>query len=226
MAKFYRVGGSVRDEFLGLKSKDIDFSVESESFDAMRQAVINRGGEIFIEKPEFLTIRGRLPEIGAADFVLCRKEGEYSDGRRPDHVEAGTIFDDLARRDFTVNAIAKDEDTGEIIDPHQGQRDIKIMLLKCVGKTEDRFEEDSLRMLRAIRFSITKGFKLSVHIESALKSEHFHKLLSNVSIERVREELFKCFKHDTLKTLELLRKTKLDKVVFAGELKLEPTLKQ
>lgn len=121
--KFYQVGGSVRDSFIGLKSKDIDYAVEAPSFDAMREAIKERGGEIFLETPQFLTIRANVPGMGACDYVLCRKDGEYVDGRRPETVTAGTILDDLARRDFTMNAIAIAED-GTILDPFDGRKDI------------------------------------------------------------------------------------------------------
>src|SRR5689334_19330699 len=98
--KLYKVGGYVRDQVLGLKSKDIDYAVEAESYDAMKNHLIEKGAKIYLEQPQYFTIRGKLNDEDA-DFVLCRKEGKYSDGRRPDTVEIGTIYDDLARRDFT-----------------------------------------------------------------------------------------------------------------------------
>ena len=108
----YQVGGSLRDECLGRPCKDFDFSVEAPSYEAMREHLVQDGYTIFLEKPEYLTIRARFPkghpqERVCADFVLCRKDGFYSDGRRPDTVEPGTIYDDLARRDFTMNAMAR-----------------------------------------------------------------------------------------------------------------------
>ena len=157
--KFYQVGGSVRDDLLGFPSKDIDYSVEAPSFEAMKSEIVNRGGEIFLEKPEYLTIRANVPNMGACDYVLCRKDGAYYDGRRPESVEIGTIRDDLARRDFTVNAMAINED-GELIDPHGGKVDLLHKTLRCVGNAHERFSEDYLRMLRAIRFCIT-AFRLN-----------------------------------------------------------------
>lgn len=205
MIKYYLVGGAVRDKILGLKSKDMDYAVEAESYDAMKADIIARGGEIFLETPQYFTIRAKLPKLGAADFVLCRKDGAYSDGRRPDSVERGTIYDDLARRDFTMNAIAEDADTGEVIDPHNGRFDIENKLISCVGSAEVRFEEDALRMLRAIRFAITKDFQIDWNIYSILKEAEFANKLKNVSVERIREELIKCFKHNTPATLIMLR---------------------
>jgi len=125
MFQKFEVGGCLRDEFKGIPSKDVDFAVEAPSFEAMRDELIEDGFEIFEERPEFFTIRAKVPKgnpledrTRVADFVMCRKDGPSSDGRRPDFVEPGTIFDDLARRDFTVNAIARNAITGEIIDPH------------------------------------------------------------------------------------------------------------
>jgi tRNA nucleotidyltransferase (CCA-adding enzyme) len=221
--KLYRVGGCVRDKILGVKSKDIDFSVEAPSFDAMRDEIVRRGGEIFLEKPEYLTIRARVPELGAADFVLCRKDGAYYDGRRPENVELGTLMDDLCRRDFTMNAIAEDED-GRLIDPFSGQLDMIMKVINCVGNTRERFEEDYLRMLRALRFSITKSMGLSLEIRLCLQSDMADKI-ADVAEERVREEMLKCFRADTPRTLLLLEEfPRVRAAVFSGKLWLKPTM--
>jgi tRNA nucleotidyltransferase (CCA-adding enzyme) len=226
VARFYQVGGSVRDKVLGLPSKDIDFAIEADSFEAMRTAILDREGKIFLEKPEYLTIRANVPALGACDFVLCRKDGSYYDGRRPESVEPGTILDDLARRDFTINAMAIDEE-GELIDPHGGEKDLRLRYLRCVGKAQDRFTEDGLRMLRALRFKITKNLLFDMDIELALLNEQFvGTRLFGVSVERVREELDKCFRHDTIHTLRCLEVFHpIQSVVFAsGKLWLKPTL--
>lgn len=203
MVTYYTVGGFVRDEILGVKSKDIDFAVEANSYEEMKEDILQKGMVIFQERPEYFAIRARHPTLGGADFTLCRKDGFYSDNRRPDSVEIGTIYDDLARRDFTINAIAKTED-GEYIDPHQGIIDINRRLLRCVGDTEDRFSEDPLRMLRAIRFHIVRGFNLTQEIDYLLRHSKFIRLLDTVPVERKYEELKKCFEYDTLETLEFL----------------------
>ena len=226
MAKFYKVGGCVRDALLGVESTDIDYTVTAESFADMRAAILDRGGEIFLETPKFFTIRAKVPQLGACDYVLARKEGKYSDGRRPDSVEMGTIEDDLARRDFTVNAIAEDE-SGALIDPFGGQIDLNKKLLRCVGNTEMRMREDALRMLRAIRFHITKGFIFGKELFIFLGNFGNAELLSSVSIERVREELVKCFDKDTLSTLSLLNYfPAIRDHIFSRNLKLTPTIKQ
>ncbi len=130
MNKIYQVGGYVRDELMGKKSKDLDYACEFPNFAEML-AWIHTQGKVFLVKEEHWTVRAHIPGKPAADFVLCRKDGQYSDGRRPDSVSAGTLMDDLARRDFTVNAIAYDEETKEYIDPFNGKQDIKDKILRC-----------------------------------------------------------------------------------------------
>lgn len=213
--QFYKVGGCVRDKILGLVPKDIDFSVEALSFEHMKRAIVTRcGGDhgnlehmkiggpfLKVEKPEFLTIRAIDPVLGGVDFVMARKEGAYSDSRHPDAVEPGTLFDDLARRDFTMNAIAE-SDSGEFVDPFGGIEDIRNQVIRCVGDAPKRFMEDKLRLLRAVRFHITKGFRLHETVIECL--EEMGSSLSGVSVERIREELLKCFEFDTLTTLNVL----------------------
>lgn len=228
--KIFEVGGSVRDRMLGLDSKDKDFAVEAESFEVMERELTDLGYKIFLSTPEYFTVRAKFPKghkfsAQTADFVLCRKDGTYTDGRRPDFVEAGTIYDDLARRDFTVNAMAVDED-GNLIDPHGGNKDLAVMKLRTVGDASVRFSEDYLRALRAIRFAIVKGFYLDPAVVSVLLDPATADGLRNVSVERIREEMYKAFKHDTLLTMKFLNNFReIRDVVFERGLWLEPTLK-
>lgn len=216
MIRFYKVGGAVRDHFLGIKSKDLDFAVEAPSFEAMHDFIAEQG-KIFLSKPEFFTIRAKVNGEDA-DFVLCRREHGYSDGRRPDLVTAGDIYDDLNRRDFTMNAIAIRTSDGEVFDPHGGVRDIEARMIRCVGRAEDRFSEDSLRMIRAVRFHITKQFWLDADIVDALNDQNMLDKLANVSKERIREELNRCFKHSTIQTLLMFERfPKLRNVVFGTD---------
>lgn len=231
--RVFEVGGTIRDAFLGIQNKDRDFSVEAPSWEAMREFVHSRAIKVFLEKPEFLTIRALVPDEvtgkpDARDFVLCRKDGAYSDGRRPDEVAMGTIFDDLARRDFTVNAMARDVASGEILDPHGGQSDLSVRLLRCVGSAEVRFDEDALRILRAVRFIITKGLKPDQEIRDVLRSGTWAERLIAVSVERIREEMLKCFRYDTPATLRLLHSMNdaYTDVIFSQGMWLEPSLKE
>lgn len=219
MVNYYYVGGYVRDSILGLKSKDVDFAVEAESYEEMHYDLVKQGSKIWQERPQYFTVRAWHPVHGNADFTLCRKDGFYSDGRHPDSVEKGTIHDDLARRDFTVNAIAWPanmyEATGTpiYIDPHNGLIDLKNMYLRCVGDAYERFKEDPLRLLRAVRFHIVRGFKLDNAIESMLQAGDtltgnppiIDELL-NLPSERIYEEINKCFQHDSWGTLQFFRK--------------------
>jgi tRNA nucleotidyltransferase/poly(A) polymerase len=236
MIRIYEVGGCVRDGLLGIPTKDLDYTVEAPSFVAMREWLEAQGFEIFVENPEFLTIRARFPRgkshFGTrdvrgmtGDFVMARKESTYSDGRHPDQVVPGTLFDDLARRDFTVNAMAISPE-GELMDPFNGFKDLELKLLRTVGTPEERFSEDALRALRAIRFSITKGFTMHPAVWDALDSEWLPGLLTSVSVERRREELLRAFHHDTEATLMLLAELPeaFREAVFADGLWLKPTL--
>lgn len=232
LANVFEVGGCVRDSLMGIKSKDIDFAVEASSFDAMRDMLMREGFEIFLETPQFFTIRAHFPrtheQFGktTADFVLCRRDGFSSDARRPDEVFVGTLFDDLARRDFTMNAIARTM-TGELIDPFDGQKDIADRKIRFVGEPMERLREDGLRALRALRFSITKGFMIDKPAMKAINSLETAELLASVSTERVREELHKMFLADTIGSLDLLNHVvsrELFRAVFRPGLKLLPTM--
>jgi len=206
LSKFYLVGGCVRDQLLGVPSKDFDFVVLVDTFEAMRDEINKNGGEIFLEKESFQVIRAKLPNYGAADFVLPRKDGAYSDNRHPDSTEiAQSLYEDSLRRDFTVGAMYKNLATGEIIDYHGGKKDIENKAIRCVGCAGDRIMEDSLRLLRAIRFAITKDFSFDIDLDRCLRNELYTNLLKNVSPERIREEIYKCFKFNTMETLDILR---------------------
>lgn len=226
--RIFLVGGAVRDRLLGLTSKDNDYAVEASGWEEMRAWVHANSLQVFLETPEFLTIRALDKNKQAVDYVLCRKDGAYSDGRRPDNVEMGTIMDDLRRRDFTMNAMAIDIETGELLDPFGGQRDLEEKIIRCVGNPVDRFNEDALRIIRALRFHITKGMELhhSIWLQLLFENGWSSKLLS-VSTDRRREELTKCFKHDTFKTMEMLHKLpiKTQKAMFEG-IWLLPTSKE
>jgi tRNA nucleotidyltransferase/poly(A) polymerase len=239
--EMYMVGGCVRDELLGVQSKDIDFTVvltEEEKryivrfnhtpFEYMAMRLNEMGFEIFLETPEYLTIRARFPKghlhTGlTADFVLARKESGYTDGRRPDVVEPGTLFDDLARRDFTMNAMAKDS-RGNLLDPFGGLLDVRDKIIRCVGDPHKRFEEDALRIVRAMRFSVTKGFTIEHNTWVAMNS--LVHTVAGVSAERVREELTKMFNADPMKTVLILKNFNVLPIIFDMGINFQPTLKE
>jgi tRNA nucleotidyltransferase/poly(A) polymerase len=244
MFKFYEVGGCVRDEILGLKSKDIDYvSVPSEDllkdissahtmFGILEGYLKEEGFELFLVTPNCFTIRAKFPKghkyQGVADFVMARKEIGYIPDTRQPIVVPGTLYDDLERRDFTLNALAKDED-GSIIDYFDGKWALENKMLLTPLDSKVTMLDDPLRMLRAFRFSITKGFTISPRIwETLLMDSVVEKLEQVVSQERIRDEVYKMMKHDTLKTLELFERIriinpKILDIIFGKGLWLKPT---
>lgn len=242
MFKLYKVGGCVRDRLMGVKTKDIDFvfvisdlsSIKSveQGFEMMTSYMVENGFTIFLSTPDCYTIRAKFPLDHkfaglAADFVLARKEVGYYEGTRRPILELGTLHDDLIRRDFTVNAMAEDED-GNVIDLFGGMTDLNDKLLRTPVDCEITFNDDPLRILRAIRFSITKGFDIHQPMWHVMYHYDYSGKMPVVSDERIREELFKCFKHDTLETLEKLRKFPhlTDYIFRDNKLWLKPTFEQ
>lgn len=240
MFQFAEVGGAVRDKFLGVDSKDVDFVAvpteffidANDAFNALVAHLKETGFQVFLETPEFFTVRAQVPDghplkarTNVADFVLARKDSKTSDGRRPDFVLPGTLMDDLERRDFTVNAMAILN--GELIDPFGGRKDLQNNLLRFVGNPRDRIAEDGLRVIRALRFHITKGFDVESFTWDAVNSDFAAEMLMKVSVERIREELEKMFFADTVSSMETLAdiRRNLKKAIFRDNLRLMPTLK-
>ncbi len=242
--QLFEVGGCVRDDLLGVDSKDVDFSVVGpQSFAEMRDELVRRGFKVFVESEETVTVRAKvpasMPELQArtdvADFVLARKESTESDGRRPEVVEVGTLEDDLRRRDFTVNALARAMDDS-LVDLFGGLDDLANMTLRFVGVPMDRLREDALRVLRGFRFLVTKGFTAAPETWEALTSPEAAELLSAVrsdgsrvvSVERMREEVNKMMLADTPATLELLVSLPeaTRKAMFPEGLRLSATMKK
>ena len=230
----YLVGGFVRDHIMGLESKDIDIVCEASSFEEMLTWVEATHKKVFLTNKEFLTIRALGNDNKPYDYVLTRRESGYSDGRHPDEVYIGSILDDLARRDFTINSMAWSINNQELLDPHGGQEDIDLKFLNCVGNTYKRFEEDPLRILRAMRFSITKGFMVNQQIAGVFKDPSWsERIINTVSMERIQEELKKCFFFDAAETMRFLVedmssefRCKIFKSKFSNSnLWLEPTIK-
>jgi tRNA nucleotidyltransferase (CCA-adding enzyme) len=183
------VGGCVRDLLRGAPAKDWDVATDARPDDviAMFRKVIPTGiqhGTVTVVK------RGVHYEV-----TTLRGDGAYTDGRRPDKVEfVDDITADLARRDFTVNAIALDPVDGHLIDPFDGRKDLEARVLRAVGKPEDRFGEDGLRVLRAARFSATLECSIDPDTESAMGAPRSLETFRRVSSERVRDEWLKAMR--------------------------------
>jgi tRNA nucleotidyltransferase/poly(A) polymerase len=155
---------------------------------------------------------------------MARREVGYVEGTRQPIVVPGTLYDDLERRDATLNALAKD-DNGNIIDYFGGLEDLNNRILRTPLDPIKTFDDDALRIIRFIRFSITKGFSIPNDITNVIRNYDYESKMGVVSTERIREELLKCFKFDTLKTLtELNRFQNLRDYIFRNKLLwLKPT---
>ena len=243
MAQLFKVGGCIRDKFLGLDSKDIDFTfvcdnstTVDEGWGEMVTWLMENGFEIFLKTPDCFTIRAKFPkghqyEGLVADFVMARKEVGYIEGTRRPILELGTLEDDLSRRDFTVNALAEDID-GNLIDLFDGQLDLEKKILRTPLDAYVTMLDDPLRILRALRFSITKGFNIHPNIYRAMEKPGILKKLElTVSPERIREEIDKMMRFDTVRSFRLLMDVDntipgfLD-LVFKNGMWLMPTFKK
>ncbi len=189
----YLVGGCVRDLIRGEKPKDWDFTTN-----ATPEQIIAIFQNTFYENT-FGTV-GVVSETDDESFKVVeitpyRTEGKYSDYRRPESVTfAKKIEDDLSRRDLTINAVAYSISKGQFIDPYKGHSDIKDKIVASVGNPEERFSEDALRLMRAVRLATELGFTINKDTEKALKNNAF--LIEKVSRERVRDELIKLIMSD------------------------------
>lgn len=182
----YLVGGCVRDILLCREPHDWDICT-SATPKQMQSCFTDTDTIETGIKHGTLTIKGSDNKY--YETTTFRIDGKYTDNRRPDSVEFVTdINEDLSRRDFTANAIACGKQ-GNIIDPFNGQKDLKNKIIKCVGNPDKRFNEDALRIMRAIRFAVTNHFSID---ENTSKSIHKNKdLLKNISAERLNSELCK-----------------------------------
>ena len=185
----YLVGGCVRDLFIGRKPKDWDVTTN-----ATPEEIIALFTKTFYENT-FGTVGVVQEDVSDETLKIIevtpyRIESSYSDHRRPDSVRfSQNILDDLKRRDFTINAIAYDVEEGEIIDPFFGVADLAKGIIKTVGKAKERFFEDGLRILRAVRFHVELGFPLDSETEKSILENN--DILKEVSKERIRDEFVK-----------------------------------
>jgi len=216
--KAYIVGGCVRDLLRGVEPEDWDVATDAKPEEIgkvfLRSFSNNKFGTVTVltgsENP-------RLKEIEITPFRIDEK---YTDKRHPDKIKwAKNIEEDLARRDFTVNAIAIKQETRDkkqeikIIDPYEGQKDLEDKIIRAVGKAKDRFNEDALRMMRAVRFATTLGFKIETKTEKAIKANSLW--LQAISKERIRDEFLKIIMSERAdEGVELLRKLSLLKYII------------
>lgn len=185
--KAYFVGGCVRDLLLGREPKDWDITTSAKPEEIQKlfpdSVYENKFGTVGVKT------RSEDPKLKIIEITTFRIEGKYSDKRHPDEVKfAETLEEDLSRRDFTVNALAMSPDR-EIIDPCGGEKDIKEKIIRTVGDPEARFEEDALRLMRAVRFSSELDFEIDFGTRRAIEAKAG--LLEAIAKERIRDELIK-----------------------------------
>ena len=179
----YLVGGCVRDLTMGRTPGDWDMTT-----DARPEEVMSLFPRTVPTGLKHGTVTVLLPG-GSVEVTTFRRESGYSDGRHPDQVcFVDSLEEDLARRDFTMNAMALDED-GALTDPFDGRGDLKRGLIRSVGAAERRFREDGLRMFRAVRFAGQLGFRLDGEVERGLR--RCWDLAAQVSAERISAEVEK-----------------------------------
>jgi len=176
--ELFEVGGRVRDSLLGRESHDIDLATNARP-DEIKE-IINDFGSLYTMGEEFGTI-GLNANGHTVEITTYRSEVYRSNSRKPTVMFGYSLENDLARRDFTINALARNPLTGAIIDPFGGVEDLNAKRIRVVG-SEDRFDEDPLRMLRAVRFACELNFKFDVTIQHPER-------LQVISRERVRDEV-------------------------------------
>lgn len=204
-------GGCVRDLLLGRPAKD---------FDVATTATPNEVRKLFGHRKTLavgasfgvIIVLGPLPGV-QVEVATFRREGDYSDGRRPDHVEFCSPEEDARRRDFTINGMFYDPVDSRVLDYVEGQHDLAAGIIRAIGDPHDRMREDKLRMLRAIRFAATLDFQIDPTAFSAVQ-EMAHEL-TVVSAERIAQELKKmlCDPHRR-RAMELCRESKLLEEIF------------
>jgi tRNA nucleotidyltransferase (CCA-adding enzyme) len=184
----YLVGGAVRDMIRGKGIHDWDLATDALP-EEVTSFVRRAGGKVIPTGIKHGTVTV-LYKKHSAEVTTFRTESDYSDGRRPDKVQFSTdIKEDLSRRDFTMNAIALRLPDGEIVDPFNGADDIKSGIIRCVGNAGERFNEDGLRPLRAVRFSAQLGFEIDKNTLDAINGAL--SVSAKVSWERVMDEIDK-----------------------------------
>jgi tRNA nucleotidyltransferase (CCA-adding enzyme) len=198
----YLVGGCVRDALLQHPIQDIDIATSATPHD-----IIDLFPSVIPVGIDHGTVIVRHKGV-SYEVTTFRHEGTYSDNRRPDQVEyIRDIKKDLARRDFTMNALAMDKN-GEILDFYSGKTDIAQKRIRTVGNAEDRFKEDALRIMRALRFSSQLGFAISENTVEQMS--RLCPLLEHISVERLTVECTKFFQGVFIENgMNYLRKTNI-----------------
>lgn len=190
----YLVGGCVRDLYRGVIPKDWDVTTNANPEQIIslfpKTFYENDFGTVGVVNENILEDDLERASMRIVEVTPYRKETTYSNFRHPDGISfSGDLTDDLLRRDFTMNAIAYKVSTNEIVDPYDGEADIERHLIRTVGSAEERFHEDALRVMRAVRFGAELGFAIEKEtMDGVVKFAH---RLEHIAIERIRDEFIK-----------------------------------
>jgi tRNA nucleotidyltransferase (CCA-adding enzyme) len=217
-ARVFVVGGAVRDGLLNKPAKDIDFLITGVPHDQLEKFLGTYGGLNLVGK-KFGVYKFR-PKGARMDVDVALPRTEKASGRggyRDFEVQYDhrlPVETDLARRDFTINALAYEVGSSRVVDPYAGMRDLQHKIIRAVGSAEERFSEDRTRMLRAVRFATKLGFEIDPVTERVIQ-EHAAEINETHGSERVvpneliGREFVNSFAADPVQTLELLERTKL-----------------
>ncbi|UYL07955.1 CCA tRNA nucleotidyltransferase [Bdellovibrio sp. SKB1291214] len=205
--KAFLAGGCVRDALLGFKANDLDIATDAtpETIENLFEKTINVGKVFGVMRVL----------VGGADIEVAtfRNDGNYQDGRRPDHVVFSTPEEDAERRDFTVNALFYDLENHRILDFVNGQVDLKKQILRTVGDPRKRFQEDHLRLLRGARFAAQLDFAVEPNTLAAMTE--MASAVKTVSGERLRDEMGKLLKSKNVSLgLRVMQDTGLQSELF------------
>jgi len=202
----YVVGGCVRDLLLGQEPKDWDITTKAQPKQIQKifpdSFYQNKFGTVTVKT------KSKEPTLKEIEITTFRTEQKYTDKRHPDKISFTTnLKDDLARRDFTINALALDK-KGKLIDLFNGQKDLKDKVIRAVGRPADRFNEDALRMLRAIRLAVELNFKIEPKTLQAIQKNAAW--LQAIAKERIGDEFIRMIMSERPdQAIELLREAKL-----------------
>ena len=221
----YAVGGCVRDLLRKVKPQDWDITTNAKPEEIQKifpkSFYANKFGTVTVQIPRppagtpvakgDLGAKSKDKTLTEVEITTYRIDEKYTDKRHPDKIKfAKTIKEDLARRDFTINALALDK---EVIDPFNGQKDLEKKIIRAVGKPDDRFNEDALRMLRAVRFTTILNFTIEEKTLKAIQKNAGW--IRAISKERIRDELIKIFQSEkAAEGIDLLRQTNLLKYIL------------
>ncbi len=208
--KIYLVGGVIRDILLGREYNRSEIDLATNAKPGEVKKIFKRVIPTGIKHGTVTVIRNNVN----FEITTFRLDGKYSDGRHPDEVEyATTIEEDLKRRDFTINAFAFDLQHQILIDLFNGLDDLKNKIIRTIGDPDERFREDGLRLMRAIRFASVLGFKIDENTYKSISKNI--DMLRKVSMERIRDEFVKIIQSDKpSEGIELLRKTEVLRVIM------------